>query len=622
MASLNRKGSFQGDTPQSLTSYYRRHGQINVNELTSDQIQAFFNHAGFTGETYADFDTVLGPQDPITILHFNDVYNIEQGPDGMGGISRFVTAVRRFANCNPLILFSGDLFNPSMLSTLTRGRHMVPFFNLLKVHTACVGNHDLDFGVDQMEYLIGSCQCPWVLSNVMDAYNPDMPLGSSRSYRIFEWQGHRVGIIGLVEKEWLSTLATLGPKDLVYSDFVETGKALCAFLKSKEVTLIIALTHMRSPNDERLARGCPDIDIILGGHDHEYFGFKRLHNSLVGKSGTDFREFSVLTVHPASKAAVDPLPYDSIHFPDGTLDPDDPSNRDGGVLEMPMFLDGSVAEWACVTVDSNTPGNAHVDKLVDKYVAGMKASMGKVIGCLGVTLETRFKYIRTQETNAGNWLCDLMRQTTRADVAILNSGTVRSDCEIPAGPFTLRDLTMMLPLQDDLLVVELAGSHLLEVLEAGVSMYPRLEGRFLQVGGLTFEFDPRQPSGSRVLPNKVQVKRYGSQHLQALDLDAAYSLVVKAYLHEGKDGFECLKGAKILVDAETTPKLPLLIRNHFSLQELVNHKSLAHNPSTMVKMQTVMAESDEQLLEKYNLRREDGKYVSVCHRERRIVVSD
>jgi 2',3'-cyclic-nucleotide 2'-phosphodiesterase (5'-nucleotidase family) len=33
---------------------------------------------------------------------------------------------------------------------------------------------------------------------------------------------------------------------------------------------VIALTHMRTPNDIRLAESVPEIDLILGGHDHVY----------------------------------------------------------------------------------------------------------------------------------------------------------------------------------------------------------------------------------------------------------------------------------------------------------------------------------------------------------------
>lgn len=38
--------------------------------------------------------------------------------------------------------------------------------------------------------------------------------------------------------------------------------------------MIIALTHMRAPNDQRLAEMAPDIDLILGGHDHDYYGLQ------------------------------------------------------------------------------------------------------------------------------------------------------------------------------------------------------------------------------------------------------------------------------------------------------------------------------------------------------------
>lgn len=70
---------------------------------------------------------------------------------------------------------------------------------MLKIHTSCVGNHDLDFGVDHLEYLMGSTRFPWLLSNILDSYSCS-PLAGASLYRLFEWQGHRVGIIGLVEE--------------------------------------------------------------------------------------------------------------------------------------------------------------------------------------------------------------------------------------------------------------------------------------------------------------------------------------------------------------------------------------------------------------------------------------
>ena len=135
---------------------------------------------------------------------------------------------------------------------------MIPFLNLLKVHTACLGNHDFDFGIDELEYTIGSCNFPWLLTNVFERSSsedqrrlerymqagghslhsqqagnggvdhlqctrsrdatqaadgipddpyaddyiglPGEPIANAWKYRLFEWQGVRIGVIGLVER--------------------------------------------------------------------------------------------------------------------------------------------------------------------------------------------------------------------------------------------------------------------------------------------------------------------------------------------------------------------------------------------------------------------------------------
>ena len=91
----------------------------------------------------------------ITIVHFNDVYNIEPGTqEPVGGAARFVTAMRRLADLNPLILFSGDALNPSLMSTVTKGHQMIPVLNEIGVHCALYGNHDFDYGVDNLVEVI------------------------------------------------------------------------------------------------------------------------------------------------------------------------------------------------------------------------------------------------------------------------------------------------------------------------------------------------------------------------------------------------------------------------------------------------------------------------------------
>ncbi|KAI5711651.1 hypothetical protein M8J75_002086 [Diaphorina citri] len=84
-----------------------------------------------------------GGSDVITIIHYNDVYNVEERKEEpVAGAPRFVTAVKSFSHLNPLILFSGDVYSPSMLSTFTKGEHMSKVLNELNTHCAVLGNHE------------------------------------------------------------------------------------------------------------------------------------------------------------------------------------------------------------------------------------------------------------------------------------------------------------------------------------------------------------------------------------------------------------------------------------------------------------------------------------------------
>ncbi len=73
-----------------------------------------------------------------------------------------------------------------------------------------------------------------------------------------------------MEWEWLVTLATIEPDEVEYTDYVECAKRLLPQLKAKGCDLLVALTHMRLPNDTRLAEEVPELNLILAGHDHHY----------------------------------------------------------------------------------------------------------------------------------------------------------------------------------------------------------------------------------------------------------------------------------------------------------------------------------------------------------------
>lgn len=93
--------------------------------------------------------------------------------------------------------------------------------------------------------------------------------------------------------EWLDTLACISADDVVYVDYVVAANRMCRFLRAKECEMIIALTHMRAPNDQRLAELAPDIDLILGGHDHDYYGLQVIGTPAQYRGGAEAQPRSV-----------------------------------------------------------------------------------------------------------------------------------------------------------------------------------------------------------------------------------------------------------------------------------------------------------------------------------------
>jgi len=478
------------------------------------------------------------PAKVLTLLHFNDVYNIEPGTrDPCGGAARFAWKVKSMAKEKPMVIFSGDAYNPALMSTMTKGKQLVPILNALGVQASCVGNHDMDYGVENMVTLNKQCKFPWLMANVLDKKTGE-PLGEAGKSVMIKWQGRKVGIVGLVEEEWIATLGTINPEDVTYLDFVTEGRRLARELKEQGAELLIALTHMRVPNDIKLAEEVEEFDIIAGGHDHHVeIRMVEPHNNLFCKSGTDFRNMTKIKVE-----------FPDVPFPPGTAP----------AAARPKL------SWEEVLITLDVPEDKAVAKIVAEYEGMLGAALGKEVGKTLTDLDGRFKTVRNAESNLGNLICDLWQEATGADCVILNSGSLRSDVIHPAGVLTRRDMMNVLPMVDQTMVIEVNGKQIHDALENGVSMYPKLEGRFPQVSGITFKFDPSKPAGARIVPGSVTVKG------APLDNGKQYTLATKEYLAIGKDGFDCLLGAKVIVDAECGVVLPTVVANHFFKLEVLN----------------------------------------------------
>ena len=495
----------------------------------------------------------------LTIIHFNDVYDIfHSDSEPVGGAARFAQLVKeQKEKQNPLVLFSGDCLNPSILSAFTKGEHKVPILNALGVHVAALGNHDFDFGIEELELRMAGFEFPWLLSNVLDRRTGKHLAGALESIEM-EWNGVKLGIIGLVEKEWLATIPSIDiHEDVIYKDFVEEGRRLSKALMDNGVDLVIALTHMRAPNDELLASQVSDIHLILGGHDHSpQADFVPPYGTLLLKSGTDFREFSVLKV--------------AISNPDRTECKDivvpSTNDTDSEIDCCSSSREDVVVSWKRIYVNGDTPEDPKVAKIVSYYHEIMGTRIMSPLGWTLVDLDARFDSVRCSETALGNLLADVMRLGLGIEVdgAMLNSGTIRSDRIHASGQLSVKDLITMLPFTDELVVLRLSGQDIIDALEISVSAWPAKEGRFLQISGISYAFDSCKNPGSRVLPDSVKI---GNESIQ---LDRKYVVATKAYLRSGKDGFETLKNAEVVMCSETAPRLVTLIHALLSRIQFLN----------------------------------------------------
>jgi 5'-nucleotidase len=462
----------------------------------------------------------------ITILQLNDVYQVAPVDKGRrGGIARVATLQKgiRAQSPNTLFLLAGDFVSPSVASRLFRGRQMVAALNAAGLDIATFGNHEFDFGPDVLRERMKESRFAYVVSNVFDTQT-GKPFGGASEYVIRELGGVRVGIFGLVLTD-TATLSAPGP-GVRFDDPIAVGKRLSRELRRQGADVIIALTHLPMRDDKRLAvEG--DIDLIVGGHEHELLE-SIAGRTLITKMGSDARNLGRIDLNLALESS--------------------PKGRAGAnVGRTPARFKLDSVDLVAIPVTDSVKDDAEVAVIVNGYEKQLNASLGEVIGKTSVALDARASVIRHGESNLGDFLADVYKQALGADLALVNSGGIRSDATYGPGDLSKKDILSILPFENTLVKARLTGAHVKRLLENGVSVVPQEDGRFPQVSGLSFTYDAGKPPGSRIISVAVDNK--------PIDAEKGYTIVVSAYVLGGGDGYD-FKGAEVLVKPEDGPVEP------------------------------------------------------------------
>jgi len=91
-----------------------------------------------------------------------------------------------YGSKDKIVLFSGDFFFPSNLSTFFDGKQMLKPFNRMNVDVSCLGNHELEIGIEHGKELIKETNCPWVMSNLVELDKESKPIADCEPYAILE----------------------------------------------------------------------------------------------------------------------------------------------------------------------------------------------------------------------------------------------------------------------------------------------------------------------------------------------------------------------------------------------------------------------------------------------------
>lgn len=216
----------------------------------------------------------------LTILHTSDTHSrIDPIPSsaadpaaGLGGIVRRATFLKQYRAVHPdLLLFdSGDFSQGTPYYTFFQGEVEVRLMNYMGYTAITIGNHEYDFGLENMARIFRMAEFPVVCANCDFTGTPLE--GVVKPYTVVERQGIRIGIFGLSPR-----LAGLVPTDkygdVRYLDPIATTREVVKTLREQErCEVVICLSHLginiKGLSDEELVAATEGVDLLLGGHTH------------------------------------------------------------------------------------------------------------------------------------------------------------------------------------------------------------------------------------------------------------------------------------------------------------------------------------------------------------------
>jgi len=437
----------------------------------------------------------------FTIVHFNDLHGHINATDkelGIAKIAGFINEQKK--DDEVLVLNAGDLIQGTIYTTLTKGEAMIEPVNAMQLDAIAAGNHEFDYGLDQLLKIEKKLKAPIISANIK--YKKDDSLLFKHSI-IEEIDGIKVGVFGLTTPETSYKTSPKNVEDLYFDDIVKTSREMVKYLNDQGVDIVIGLAHVGNEGNDttiKVAEQVEGIDVIIDGHSQIVFE-EKVKDTLIVQAGEYGENIGKLKI----------------------------TKKDNGEITVKPFM------YSYDEVKDVTP-DAKVTKAVENVLTKVDKITNQVIATTEVRLAGEREEVRTRETNLGNMVADAMKNSFKdADVALTNGGGIRAS--IAKGDITKGNIIDVLPFGNVASLIEVTGQDIQTALEHGLSQYPEANGAFPHISGMKVEFDPSKPAGSRI--TKLTVGG------APIDLNKKYKLATNDFLAVGGDDYSTLKKTSI-----------------------------------------------------------------------------
>ncbi len=475
----------------------------------------------------------------LYILHTNDIHG-RAVADPAGGVLGYAAIAQykkdlEAAGHAVLLLDVGDATQGTPLVNLEMGKNAITFMNLAGYDAMTPGNHEFDWGVDNLKQIVGEAKFPILSANILNSAATGGEV-TFQANKVFEMSnGMKVGVFGLTTPE---TLTKAHPDKVRGVDFLQ-GDALMeeankqvAALKEAGADIVVLMSHLGSSEEsapnrmQDLLEKVQGINLLIDGHSHTvYEKGETVGETLVVSTGSYSQSLGVVE-------------YDGEKFSASLFN----SLKKSAQAEVDGAL-YSVLLTAKLDEEVNAEINAMAKAVSDE--------LSKAFAKTEVLLNgERDPGNRTEETNLGDFAADAIlwaAQQALGDkvvAAVTNGGGIRASIQI--GDITMNDMKTVFPFGNEVSVLDVTGAELLEALEAATHSTPKAIGAFPQVAGIVFTVDTTKayengeqyPDSTYYKPlnpgSRVTIESVGGQPFA---LDAIYTIATNDFTAAGGDTY-------------------------------------------------------------------------------------